>query len=172
MKTISLDNLNDLAKQIIIFLVVLSLITAMLPTKTAKAESKLAQFFAPITDVFEAEEPAQFPVAQDKQPVKTITVVSTAYNSLVGQTDSTPCITANGHDLCKQYEEQGFGNTIAANFLKMGTQVKFPELYGDKIFVVRDRMNARYGYGRIDIWLPEYNEAKQFGVKRLKMEIF
>lgn len=148
--------------------VVIAVFMATMPVQTAKAQS----IFSPIMDMFKTEEPAQFPVANDKQPIKTLTVVSTAYNSLVDQTDSTPCITANGHDLCKQYEEEGFGNTIATNFLPMGTQVKFPELYGDKIFIVRDRMNARYGYGRIDIWLPEYSEAKIFGVKRLKMEIF
>jgi 3D (Asp-Asp-Asp) domain-containing protein len=54
----------------------------------------------------------------------------------------------------------------------LGTQVRFPELYGDKVFVVRDRMNARYGYGRIDIWLPELSEAKIFGAQWLVMEVF
>jgi len=156
------------AKTSISIVVAIAVFMATMPVQTAKAQS----IFSPIMDMLKTEEPAQFPIADDKQPTKTITVVSTAYNSLVGQTDSTPCITANGHDLCKQYEEEGFGNTIAANFLPMGTQVRFPELYGDKIFIVRDRMNARYGYGRIDIWLPEYSEAKQFGVKRLVMEIF
>lgn len=114
----------------------------------------------------------EFPVANEKNPLKKITVVITAYSSEVWQTDSTPCITANGHDLCKQYNEQGFGDTIAANFLPMGKQVKIPGLFGDKIFVVRDRMNARYGYGRIDIWMPSTEEARQFGVKRIEMEVF
>ena len=148
-------------------IIALAVFISAMPIQTAKAQN----IFSPIFDMFTAKD-AEFPVANDKEPVKTITVVSTAYNSLAGQTDSTPCITANGHNLCKQYEEQGFGNTIATNFLPMGTQVRFPELYGDKIFVVRDRMNARYGNGRIDIWLPEYSEAKKFGVKRLQMEIF
>ena len=155
----------------IIIVVAISVFVSALPTQAVQAQSILS----PLWDIFKSgssTELAIFPVAEDKVPVKTMTVVSTAYNSLVGQTDNSPCITANGHDLCKQYEEDGFGNTIAANFLPMVTQVKFPELYGDKIFIVRDRMNARYGYGRIDIWLPEYSEAKTFGVKRLKMEIF
>ena len=156
------------AKLSISVIVALAIFISVMPTQIAKAQT----IFSPIIDMFRPEEPAQFPVAQDKEATKTITVVSTAYNSLEGQTDSTPCITANGHDLCEQYENQGFGNTVAANFLAMGTQVRFPELYGDKIFVVRDRMNKRYGQGRIDIWLPEYSEAKKFGVKRLQMEIF
>ncbi|MFA4830735.1 MAG: hypothetical protein WC862_00190 [Patescibacteria group bacterium] len=125
---------------------------------------------------FEAEElntfSGAFPLSADRKPVKTIKAVATAYTSHVWQTDDTPCITANGFDLCEFYEKKGFGNTIASNFLPMGTQVRFPEIFGDKIFVVRDRMNARYGYGRIDIWMPELPEAKVFGVKRLVMEVF
>jgi 3D (Asp-Asp-Asp) domain-containing protein len=148
-------------------IIALAVFVSVMPTGSVKAQT----IFSPIIDMFTSKD-AEFPVSSGRQAIKTITVVSTAYNSLEGQTDSTPCITANGHDLCKQYEEQGYGNTVAANFLRMGTQVRFPELYGDKIFIVRDRMNKRYGNGRIDIWLPEYSEAKKFGVKRLKMEIF
>ena len=74
--------------------------------------------------------------------------------------------------MCEHYEQEGEQNSIAANFLPMGTKVRFPDLYGDKIFVVRDRMNARYGYGRGDIWMPTKAEAISFGVKRVKMEIF
>jgi 3D (Asp-Asp-Asp) domain-containing protein len=119
-----------------------------------------------------ADEAPSFPEADDRAPVKTVWVVVTAYNSVPGQTDNSPCITANGHDLCKQYTEQGFGNTIAANFMQFGTVVRMPELFGDKQFVVRDRMNARYGYGRMDVWVPTVEEARAFGVQRVKMEIY
>ncbi|HBU07588.1 MAG TPA: hypothetical protein DEB09_05945 [Candidatus Magasanikbacteria bacterium] len=158
-------------KMSISVVVAISVFASAMPVQSVKAQSILTPFI----DIFKSDtstEAVDFPVAEDKKPVKTIKVVATAYNSDVAQTDSTPCITANGHNLCKQYEEQGFGNTIAANFLPMGTQVKFPEIYGDKIFIVRDRMNARYGYGRVDVWLPEHSEAKKFGVKRIEMEIF
>lgn len=87
-------------------------------------------------------------------------VLVTAYSSTVDQTDSTPFITASGthvHD-----------GTIAANFLKFGTKVKFPSLYGDKIFTVEDRMKSDY---KVDIWFPTRQEAKNFGVKRVEMEI-
>lgn len=87
-------------------------------------------------------------------------VLVTAYSSTVDQTDSTPFITASGthvHD-----------GTIAANFLKFGTKVKFPSLYGDKIFTVEDRMKSNY---KVDIWFPTRQEAKNFGVKRVEMEI-
>ncbi|MFH1522552.1 MAG: hypothetical protein ABIE43_01885 [Patescibacteria group bacterium] len=90
----------------------------------------------------------------------------TSYNSEVGQTDSTPCITANGFNVC----EHGIEDTIAANFLKFGTKVRLPELFGDKVFVVRDRMNKRYS-NRLDVWMLNKQDAKQFGVKLAKVEV-
>ena len=90
----------------------------------------------------------------------------TAYNSEAAQTDDSPCITANGFNLC----EHNIEDSIAANFLKFGTKVKIPEIYGNKIFVVRDRMNKRYQQ-RVDIWLKDKNEAIHFGVKIAKLEI-
>lgn len=113
-----------------------------------------------------------FPVASERQPIKATWVVATAYSSDVAQTDDTPCIPAADYDLCKQYEQQGFGNTIAANFLPLETQVKLPDLSGEQIFVVRDRMHERYGAGRIDVWLPTRAEAENFGVKYIRMEQF
>ena len=94
-------------------------------------------------------------------------VVFTAYNSEVGQCDSTPCITANGFNLC----EHGIEDTIAMNGIKMGTKIRVPELFGDQIFVVRDRMNSRYGSDRGDVWMLEKQEAKEFGVKLAKIEV-
>lgn len=90
----------------------------------------------------------------------------TAYNSEPGQTDNSPCITANGFDVCKHGKE----DTIAANFLKFGTKVRIPELFGDRVFVVRDRMNSRYT-DRIDIWMVNRSDALKFGKRVAKIEI-
>ncbi|PIR93173.1 hypothetical protein COT99_02155 [Candidatus Falkowbacteria bacterium CG10_big_fil_rev_8_21_14_0_10_43_10] len=90
----------------------------------------------------------------------------TAYNSEVAQCDDDPCTTANGFNVCKH----GVEDTIAANFLKFGTKVRIPKLFGDRIFVVRDRMNKRYP-DRIDVWMIDKTEAKQFGVKRAEIQI-
>ena len=118
-------------------------------------------------------EPNVFPEVEDRKPTRVITAVRTAYSSEVAQTDSTPCIPADWkYNLCEQYEKYGEQDTIAVNFLPLGTKVRFPDLYGDKVFTVRDRMNARYGMGRGDIWMPTKAEAKQFGVKKVTMEIF
>ncbi|NCN99868.1 hypothetical protein GW920_01990 [Candidatus Falkowbacteria bacterium] len=92
--------------------------------------------------------------------VRSSSHVITAYNSEVGQTDDSPCITANGFNVCKHGEE----DTIAANFLKFGTKVQIPELFGDRIFIVRDRMNRKYP-NRIDVWMLERQDALKFGFK-------
>jgi 3D (Asp-Asp-Asp) domain-containing protein len=93
-------------------------------------------------------------------------VVMTAYNSEAAQTDDSPCTTANGFNVCQHGKE----DTIAANFLKFGTKVKIPTIYGDKIFIVRDRMNKRHS-NKIDIWMTSRTKALQFGVKYAKIEI-
>jgi len=92
--------------------------------------------------------------------------VITAYNSEVGQTDDTPCITANGFNVCAN----GVEDTIAANFLPFGAKVKIPELFGDRVFTVRDRMNERFD-NRIDVWMVAKQNAKQFGVKYAKIDL-
>ena len=104
---------------------------------------------------------------------RSMTVVATAYSSEAAQTDSTPCIPAMWKfDLCEYFAKTGIEDTIAANFLPLGTEVRFPELYGDKVFVVRDRMNAKYnGKSRIDFWMSSKPAAVTFGVQTMKMEI-
>lgn len=151
-----------LEKSIAMFAIA-TVIFTMTPVRTALANT------GPLDLLQNDEEEivVTFPEAEARQPriVKKYTI--TFYNSLAAQTDNTPCITANGHNLCKQYETEGFGNTIAVNGLPFGTVIKIPSLYGDKEFVVRDRMNARYnGKARMDIWVPTYVEAKKNGVKR------
>lgn len=105
-------------------------------------------------------------------PNKTYQVIATAYSSEVAQTDDTPCITATGYDVCENYAKYGAANTIASNFLPLHAIVKIPELYGDQIFVVRDRMNARYGYNRIDVWLPTKGQAIKFGAQKITIEVY
>ena len=90
-------------------------------------------------------------------------VLVTAYSSTPWETDSNPFITASG-----KLVEDG---VVANNKLPIGTKVRFPEIYGDKVFVVEDRMNSRKGSNQFDIWLPSHWEAKDFGVKRTYIEI-
>jgi 3D (Asp-Asp-Asp) domain-containing protein len=108
----------------------------------------------------------------DSQASSTIKVISstthtiTAYNSDVAQTDDDPCTTANGFNLCQHNQE----DTVAANFLKFGTKIRIPDLFGDKIFVVRDRMNKKHN-SRLDVWMKNRQEAMNFGIKVAKIEV-
>lgn len=103
------------------------------------------------------------PESDLRGPSYSITVPVTAYSSEPEQTDSTPFITASG-----THVRHG---VVAANFLPIGTRVKIPEIYGDQVFVVEDRMNARY-WQRMDIWMEETPAARQFGVKYLTIEVY
>jgi hypothetical protein len=132
---------------------------------------------------------ALFPVAAERAPLRTLNVFATAYSSDPNQTDSTPCLPAMNFDLCEYFLTYGLEDTIAANFLPLGTKVRFPDMYGDKVFTVRDRMNSRYnyeriGYYRIDFYKIEAGEdgtvdnraskreAIEFGFKKnIKMEV-
>ncbi|MBF8280695.1 MAG: hypothetical protein HW383_468 [Candidatus Magasanikbacteria bacterium] len=133
-------------------------------------------FLVMLTLVFETVKPAIvqaasvegsalfLPEVGERLSNRAIRVVATAYSSTVDQTDDTPFLTAS-----QTYVRWG---VVAANFLPKGTIVRFPDLYGDQLFVVEDRMNARYGNNRVDIWMEGRDQAREFGVKMLKMHIY
>lgn len=89
-------------------------------------------------------------------------MVITAYSSTPDQTDASPFITASG-----AHVRDGI---IAANIFPFGTLVKMPKLYGDKIFVVEDRLAPKNGH-KIDVWFPSRESAMQFGVKITEIQI-
>lgn len=94
--------------------------------------------------------------------VKKITMVVTAYSSTEDQTDDTPFITASGKNVAD--------GIVANNMFPFGTKIRIPEL-SDKIFVVQDRMHQRKGKYHLDIWFPEYSQAKKFGAKITSIEV-
>ena len=109
------------------------------------------------------------PVMLSYYKVKSETIrVVTAYN--VGdpsQTDDTPCISANGENICRALAEGEM--RCAANFVPLGSR-----LHVDKIGVclVTDRMNRRYR-NRVDIAMQkdEYRKARRFGRQKLQVKI-
>lgn len=108
---------------------------------------------------------AFLPVSSPQTPeivAETIKVVVTAYSSTIWQTDDTPFITAAGTTV-----REGI---VAANFLPMGTKIKLPDLYGDQVFVVEDRMHPSKNF-IVDIWFPDYWQALNFGAKRTYIEV-
>ena len=90
-------------------------------------------------------------------------VTVTAYSSTPDQTDSTPFITAN--------QTRVRWGIVAANSTHFNSKVRFPEYFGDKIFLVTDRTHPRFG-DRIDIWFPTRADALAFGKRRLEVEIW
>jgi len=99
---------------------------------------------------------------EDDPKPKIIKTVLTAYSSSPDETDDSPFITASGSRV-----RDGI---VATNALPMGTQVRIPEIYGDKIFVVEDRMARRF-HDRMDIWMPTKREAIIFGKIIAEIEI-
>jgi 3D (Asp-Asp-Asp) domain-containing protein len=98
---------------------------------------------------------------------ETIRIV-TAYNAGdPRQTDDTPCISANGENICKALEKGK--KRCAANFVPLGSR-----LYVEKIGVclVTDRTNKRYR-NRVDIAMQkdEYHKARRFGRQKLMVKI-
>src|SRR3989338_3685386 len=102
------------------------------------------------------------PPVREQVILRRVWVPITAYSSTVDQTDSTPFITASG--------TRTRDGIIAANFLPIGTKVKIPSMFGEKVFTVEDRMNARY-WMRLDIWMPTREDALNFGLRTLPVEI-
>lgn len=100
--------------------------------------------------------------AYAKVATRKYTVSVSAYSSTPDQTDDSPFITAKG-----TYVRDGI---VATNFLPFGTAIKIPEVYGNKIFVVEDRMNKRY-QTNVDVWMTSREAALKFGRRTLTIEV-
>lgn len=105
---------------------------------------------------------SRIPQATSKlAPGVAIRVMASAYSSTPDQTDGDPFTTASG--------TQVHPGTLATNFLPFGTKVRI----GDTIYTVEDRMNSRYnGKYIVDIWFPTRQEARNFGVQVVPLEIY
>ena len=121
--------------------------TPSFPTDTVAYESSLIN---------------QSPIPDPVKEIRVVETVVTAYSSRVGETDSTPFITASGSKVRM--------GVVAANWLPLGTQIKIPELFGDRIFTVEDRMNKKHP-NKVDVWFSDTNEALRFGKKLTRIEI-
>lgn len=166
MKILSQNMIKTIQKvEIANFIVILAILADLMFPKAAAAGSIVPDFTvqAPGEAVSEVKTDARLGRAEDAEPKRVIYVTVTAYSSTPDQTDDSPFITANG-----SWVHEG---TLAANFLPFGTKVRLPDYSGDTNYVVEDRMNQRYTY-RADIWMTSREAAKQFGVRKLKMEIY
>lgn len=88
----------------------------------------------------------------------------TAYTSRVQETDASPCIAADGSDICKRYAN---GEKIcASNDHKLGSVI---DVQGLGKCVVADRMNKRYtGTGRVDWYMGmDLVSARKWGLRHV-----
>jgi len=98
----------------------------------------------------------------DQKRIKIFAIV-TGYSSTEEETDETPFVTASGKSV-----QDGI---VANNFFPFGTKIKIPELFGEKIFVVEDRMKKDKSKFHFDVWFDEKEKAKIFGINFTWIEI-
>ncbi len=164
------------AKNLVIILIGIGFLIVALPVLAPEKQKAKANFLIEnnqflvsesLNSLVITEENSLLPISNPSNPklasFQKISVIVTAYSSSPWETDSNPHITAAG-----TWVRDGI---VANNYLPLGTKIKIPELYGDKIFVVEDRMSWRKGNYHIDIWFPSYWEALNFGAKRTYIEI-
>lgn len=117
----------------------------------------------PETAFLPIAEAAAVPAEQAIQLVeKTLNVWVTAYTSTPEETDDTPFITA--------WNTEVRDGIVATNLLPFGTKVRIPELFGNKVFTVEDRMHRRKT-DFVDVWMETKTEALEFGINRTHIEV-
>jgi len=73
-----------------------------------------------------------------------------------------PAITASGTNVRE--------GVVATNLFDFGTRIRIPSLFGDRIFVVEDRMSSRFT-NTVDIFVHSRQEASSFGRKGATIEV-
>lgn len=143
------------------------------PQPTAQAQAAQARAAA----VAQAQRPQAQPAPA--APVAALTargrsaiVRATAYNSLAGQTDSTPFITATGT------RTRPGVVALSRDMLRLfpyGTRITIEDLSGrynnllrGRTFIVEDTMAARKT-GSLDIWMSTRSQAINFGARQVRI---
>jgi len=160
-------------KNLLIILIIAGVLIGFLPIFESKLQNVEAESNIEETPEIPSEQLAilqgnsLLPITNPSNPepkvIRKVNVVITAYSSTIWQTDNSPYITA-----ARTQVREGI---VANNFLSFGTKIRIPEIFGDKIFIVEDRMSWKKGKYQIDIWFPSYWEAKNFGAKRTYIEV-
>ncbi|MEK7089271.1 MAG: hypothetical protein AAB920_00445, partial [Patescibacteria group bacterium] len=86
----------------------------------------------------------------------------TAYTSSADECGNNLGITSSG--------EPARDGIVACNFLPHGTRIKIPALFGDKEFVVKDRM-AKRKWNFVDVWVETKKTAFQIGKRTSRIVI-
>ncbi len=170
--------IKKLALSVVLFIAIMLPINAVqAATHTDALKSTFGHVWGFVKNAEDAEaRPVETPEVKKTEvskaaAKKTLIVTATAYSSTPDQTDDTPCITATGYDVCNKTKNVIAVSRDLVRSLGYGTKVRFPEIFGDKVFHIEDTMNVRF-VQRIDVHFGSRDEAKQFGLKKaLKMEV-
>lgn len=157
--------MNKRIKYLPILIVIIASNSIFTPSFGTKAdfEGNLIEFNN--SDALIAEYKTDIPQNKSKIELskpKQFNIWITAYSSTPEETDDTPFITASGSHVRS--------GVAAANFLPFGTKFRIPELFGNKVFVIEDRMHSRFS-NRVDIWFETKENAKNFGKQFSKIEV-
>ena len=169
-------------KLCVIGLVLASLITAFSVPPESDAELDIA--ITPTVNVVEQARGvgAQASLGPVANPV--LQVKATGYNSLVGQTDSTPHITSTGETT--RFGIIAVSRDLLGDELPYGSLVRIKEFgsyYNGRgagryqslldeqgLFIVEDTMHPRK-QNQIDVWFPRLSDALNWGVRQAEVEI-
>jgi len=154
--------LDSFSQKTLILAVIVLVLEFIIPHQLLAEDFPYSSKLGPVNTRFVADKTVPSDIS-NKAPRMIRWVTVTAYSSTVDQCDDSPFIGASN-----KYVYDGM---VATNFLRFGTKVKFPDIFGNKIYTVDDRMNVKYN-SRIDIWMPTREQAKQFGARYLKVEIY
>jgi 3D (Asp-Asp-Asp) domain-containing protein len=176
------STINPVRKNIIVLLIAVVTVTSikvqtanamnllpLVPTFTTATRSvydvvKAKGFVVP-KDTVVAPEPE--PVYQSLAVKYTRSATVTAYNSVPWQTDSTPCIAADGSNICQLREQ---GEMSCASHLPFGTKINIP---GFGVCTVHDRLHPRFAH-RVDLYFggaDQIQAAKEWGKRNLTVEV-
>jgi 3D (Asp-Asp-Asp) domain-containing protein len=153
-------------RKILIAALSISLIAGVFPVLKDKLQDVFAQTNNQTPEMSEMtilQKNSLTQASSPTSPKQIMKVIITAYSSTPEETDDTPFITAAGTPV-----KDGI---VANNLFPFGTKIRIPDIYGDKVFVVEDRMNSRKGDNHFDIWFATKEAAKNFGVVTTYIEI-
>jgi len=163
-------SLEEEGRNLLIYLIFAGILVGPLPVFEPRSqETNSGLFSEDLNNLATIEGNSLLPIADfsisgpEPQPTQKIKVVVTAYSSTPWETWGDPFITAAGTRV-----REGI---VANNLLAFGTKVRIPEIFGNKVFVVEDRMSWKKGNYHVDIWFPFYWQAISFGAKITYLEI-
>jgi 3D (Asp-Asp-Asp) domain-containing protein len=117
-------------------------------------------------------------------PNPSLILKATGYNSAVNQTDTTPFTTATGART--RWGIIAVSRDLLEQSIPYGSLVRIHDLGGyrngrghgrfqglldeQRLFIVEDTMHRRKRQ-QIDVWFPEYQQAMQWGVRKVEVEV-